>query len=183
MVTAKIKELSAAKARIEQLEKQVASELHKELAQLPSQYGFDDVNSFIRAIKTASGKRRGRLPRAEKVTTRRKRATITHATRALVKKLVRAGKTGSQIAEKAGISLPSVQNIKKALGLVKGHAKATSNVKSKRTKKVTSASKAGLVKKASSPKLKERPTKKVDPRKVPTAAPVTAEAPAPALLV
>jgi DNA-binding CsgD family transcriptional regulator len=36
-----------------------------------------------------------------------------------VKKLVGAGKTGSEIAKSLGISLPSVQNIKKALGLVK----------------------------------------------------------------
>jgi len=36
-----------------------------------------------------------------------------------VKKLAKAGKTGSAIAEELGISLPSVQNIKKALGLVK----------------------------------------------------------------
>jgi DNA-binding CsgD family transcriptional regulator len=36
-----------------------------------------------------------------------------------VKKLVKAGKSGSQIAKAVGISLPSVQNVKKALGLVK----------------------------------------------------------------
>jgi transposase len=36
-----------------------------------------------------------------------------------VKKLVQDGKTGSEVAKLVGISLPSVQNIKKALGLVK----------------------------------------------------------------
>jgi DNA-binding CsgD family transcriptional regulator len=35
-----------------------------------------------------------------------------------VKKLVAEGKTGSAIAKEVGISLPSVQNIKKAAGLV-----------------------------------------------------------------
>jgi len=44
---------------------------------------------------------------------------INDATRATVKKLVEAGKTGAQIAKEVRISLPSVQNIKKALGLVK----------------------------------------------------------------
>jgi DNA-binding CsgD family transcriptional regulator len=39
-----------------------------------------------------------------------------------VKKLVEGGKTGSQIAKALGISLPSVQNIKKSLGLVKARA-------------------------------------------------------------
>jgi DNA-binding CsgD family transcriptional regulator len=50
---------------------------------------------------------------------RRKRATITDATRAEVKTMVEAGKTGAEIAAALGISPPSVQNIKKALGLVK----------------------------------------------------------------
>jgi hypothetical protein len=50
---------------------------------------------------------------------RRKRSVITDETRSSVKKLVEGGKTGSQIAKALGISLPSVQNIKKALGLVK----------------------------------------------------------------
>jgi hypothetical protein len=44
---------------------------------------------------------------------------ITDETRAKVKALVEAGKTGAEIAAEVGISLPSVQNIKKALGLVK----------------------------------------------------------------
>jgi DNA-binding CsgD family transcriptional regulator len=38
--------------------------------------------------------------------------------RAEVKKLVSEGRTGGEIAKAVGISLPSVQNIKKALGLV-----------------------------------------------------------------
>ena len=50
---------------------------------------------------------------------RRRRAVITDETRASVKKLVESGKTGGEIAKSLGISLPSVQNIKKALGLVK----------------------------------------------------------------
>ena len=36
-----------------------------------------------------------------------------------VKKMVDAGKTGAEISQALKISLPSVQNIKKALGLVK----------------------------------------------------------------
>ncbi len=50
---------------------------------------------------------------------RAKRAVITDATRAQVKRAVESGRTGSEIAKQLGISLPSVQNIKKALGLVR----------------------------------------------------------------
>lgn len=46
------------------------------------------------------------------------RGVITAETRAYVKKLIEAGKTGAMIAKDLGISLPSVQNIKKAFGLV-----------------------------------------------------------------
>lgn len=48
-----------------------------------------------------------------------KRTVITHQIRADVKKLVECGKTGGEIAKCLGISLPTTQNIKKALGLVK----------------------------------------------------------------
>jgi DNA invertase Pin-like site-specific DNA recombinase len=41
----------------------------------------------------------------------RKRAKITDETRAEVKKLAEAGKTGNEIAKALEISLPSVQNI------------------------------------------------------------------------
>lgn len=50
---------------------------------------------------------------------RRTRAKITPEVKARVKAGVEAGKTGSAIAKEVGISLPSVQNIKKELGLVK----------------------------------------------------------------
>ena len=123
MLTDQIKDLEAAKAKVAALEQQIAGDLNKALAALPAQYGFDDVNAFIAAVRAASGKRRGRKPgrkvAAPKTTKKRSCAKITDATRAEVKKLIEAGKTGGEIAKAVGISLPSVQNIKKALGLVK----------------------------------------------------------------
>src|ERR1700678_2943764 len=120
MVTNKIKALATAKSRISELERSIAAGLKRELAELPGQYGFDSVAPFIRELKAAAGKR-GRPANKSVQKKRRKRAKITNATRAGVRKLVGAGKTGSQIASALGISLPSVQNIKKALGLVRGY--------------------------------------------------------------
>ncbi|HVW19853.1 MAG TPA: helix-turn-helix domain-containing protein [Opitutaceae bacterium] len=117
MVTDKIKQLEAAKAKLAQLEKSVAAGLQRELAGLPAAYGFDSLRAFIRAVTAASGGRKAGA--SAKGAKRRKRSVITDATRAQVKKLTEAGKTGAQIAKEVGISLPSVQNIKKALGLVK----------------------------------------------------------------
>jgi hypothetical protein len=123
MVTKQIKELEVTKAKIVALEKSIAKRLQKELSSLHDKYGFSSLQEFVKALKGAasgSSKKSGR-GKAAKVpgAKRRKRAVITDETRATVKKLVEAGKTGSQIAKTLGISLPSVQNIKKAQGLVK----------------------------------------------------------------
>jgi len=121
MITEKIKELEAAKAKVAELEQKIASECTAELAALPEKFGYDNVNAFIRAVRAAAGGANGRkrksAGKAQKKT--RTRAKITDETRTDVKKLVEAGKTGLEIAKSLGISLPSVQNIKKALGLVK----------------------------------------------------------------
>jgi DNA-binding NarL/FixJ family response regulator len=125
MVTEKMKELEATKAKLAKLEQSVADELNKELAALPASYGFDSAAAFCDAVYAAAGGSRGRGKKsvsggaAAGGKKRRKRSVITDDTRAEVKKLVAAGKTGAEIAEAVGISLPSVQNIKKALGLVK----------------------------------------------------------------
>lgn len=133
MVTDKLKELEAARAKLASLEQSIQSELTKELAQLPGKYGFASADEFIDAVRAATGGgraarrgrpgRRGRPPGAAAAKAgpgrkRRQRAVITDETRAQVKKLVEGGKTGAEIAKAVGISLPSVQNIKKQLGLV-----------------------------------------------------------------
>lgn len=138
MVTDKLKELEAARAKLASLEQSIQSELSRELAQLPAQYGFTSTDAFLDAVRAAGGSsggrqgrrgRRGRPPgsgksaAAPKLATggrkRRSRAVITDETRSQVKKMVESGKTGGEIAKSLKISLPSVQNIKKALGLVK----------------------------------------------------------------
>ena len=130
MVTDKIKELEAARAKLATLEQSIVDELNTELAALPAKYGFGSVGEFINAVRNATGGRKaggpgprgpGAKPAAGKKggRKRRTRAVITDETRAQVKKMVDGGKTGAEIASALGISLPSVQNIKKALGLVK----------------------------------------------------------------
>ncbi|HTQ30556.1 MAG TPA: helix-turn-helix domain-containing protein [Opitutaceae bacterium] len=119
MVASTLKELATAQAKLAELRQTVAKELSRELAALPTRYGFNDTAAFIAAIKAASGSRRAAKTKSSGQRKTRKRAKITDATRAKVKKLVEAGKTGVTIAKKLSISLPSVQNIKKALGLTR----------------------------------------------------------------
>lgn len=119
MITTKLKEIEAAKAKIAVLEQSIAAELSQELAALPAKYGFSTAKAFLKAVKEATGGGSRGAGKSAGGKKRRTRAVITDATRAQVKALVQDGKSGAVIAKTVGISIPSVQNIKKALGLVK----------------------------------------------------------------
>jgi hypothetical protein len=120
MVADKIKALAATKAKVAELEKDIAAELNRELAALPAKFGFTTVAAFVKAVKSATGGKVATASAAPKK--KRTRAVITDEIRAQVKTLVEEGKTGAEISKVVGISLPSVQNVKKALGLVAARA-------------------------------------------------------------
>jgi hypothetical protein len=129
MAISKIKELQALQARAAALEIAIDKERNQDLASLPEKYGFDSAADFIKAVRAATGaKGPGRKKKAVSKTTaakagtapvKRKRAKITPAMKNKVKGAVKAGTSGAKIAKSLGISLPSVHNIKKELGLVK----------------------------------------------------------------
>jgi hypothetical protein len=123
MVTSKISQLAAARAKVARLESAIESELHRELSVLHERFGFADLKSFFNAVQSAAAtsQKAGRPKKAAPAARHRKRAVITAAMREKVVKLAKAGTTASKIAQKIGISLPSVQNIKKAAGLVHAH--------------------------------------------------------------
>ena len=127
MITDKIKELEKLRRETAQLESDIARDSSKELAALPAYYGFDSVKAFIKAVVAASkgGAKRVKAPNEAP---RRKRATITEEMKARVVELAKAGKTGAEIVKAVGISLPSVQNIKKAAGLVQARKSETAPV-------------------------------------------------------
>ena len=132
MVTEVVKELEAAKAKVAELEQALQKERKQQLAGLPSEYGFDSLEDFIKALKSAGSSRgagatrKGRAAKtaAAPILPRKKgkRARITPELKDRVKAAVVAGKTGAQIASEFGISVPSVQNIKKEFGLVKSRS-------------------------------------------------------------
>ena len=148
MIISSVKALNETKAKVARLEQALA----KELASLPSAYGFDSLKDFVAAIKAAGGNGRAGRPKKSTAPKTRKRAKITDAIRAKVGQLVKAGKTGSQVAKALGISLPSVQNIKKALGLVRTSKKPARKPRISRTP----------AKRAAAPKLRK---KHVSPKK------------------
>lgn len=117
-----LKKIAQYKSRLAELER----ELFVQLAKLPAQFGFDSADDFIAAFRqSVSGKQGRRVGKGVKAALAKKapagrkpRAKITDEIVEQVKKLVGEGKTGSEIAAATGISLPSVQNLKKKLGLV-----------------------------------------------------------------
>ena len=126
MITTKIKELQALQAKAVTLQAAIEAERNVELASLPGKYGFDSAAAFIQAVRNAerangprpSLKKKG-AAKATGPTGTRKRAKITPAIKTKVSVAVKAGTSGAAIARSLGISLPSVHNIKKELGLVK----------------------------------------------------------------
>jgi hypothetical protein len=126
MVTEKIKQLTEYQTKVEALKKAIAAQLSHDLSSLHKKYGFESSLDLIKAIKASGGgKRRGRVAKAASTPgkKKRKRAKITPEMKQKLKGMVDAGKTGTVIAKALGISLPSVQNIKKELGLVKARKK------------------------------------------------------------
>jgi hypothetical protein len=121
MVTDKIQKLLQYQKQMAKLEKEL-SRYNSKLLALPAKHGFKSMDAFIDALRAAQGSGKSRAASAAKVGAaagRKPRAKITAETKAKVKALVGEGKTGGQIAKALNISLPSVQNIKKELGLVK----------------------------------------------------------------
>lgn len=104
---------------------------NQKLLKLPAKFGFKSIDEFIQALRRAehgktivvTRKRQRKASEAVNLGVRnakakRKRATITPEIKQKVKSLLAAEKTGAEIAKAVEISLPSVQNIKKELGLV-----------------------------------------------------------------
>jgi ribosome-binding factor A len=126
--TDQIAELQKAKAKLAQAEAKLASDRVAALAKLPGDYGYANVNEFIKALKAAAGKaKKGKATKAAKAPKapkagKRARAKITPELKQLVIAAVQAGKSGSEISKEFGLSAPSVQNIKKEAGLVKARA-------------------------------------------------------------
>lgn len=142
MFNEQLAKIEKAKAEIAAAEAKLATDRVAALARLPADYGFDSLNAFIKAVKAAYGKggkvsakgKPGRKPKAAAAPKAAKapkakggkgsRAKITDEVKAQVKALAEQGKTGQEIAKALGISAPSVQNIKKAFGMVKARTAA-----------------------------------------------------------
>ncbi|MBK1879429.1 hypothetical protein [Pelagicoccus mobilis] len=129
MITDTQKQIAATKAKLEALEKKAAAEISKKLTNLHKTVGFASRAELIDALQSLEGPTRGRKPKAAAkrgrpaAKKRAKRTKITEELKAAVIEAVKAGKKGAAVAKEFGISIPSLQNIKKAAGLTKARGK------------------------------------------------------------
>lgn len=132
MISDTQKQIAAAKAKLEALEKKAAAEVSKKLTNLHKTVGYATRADLIAALQGLEAPKRGRKPKAASpakkagrpaAKKRAKRTKITDELKASVISAVKAGKKGAAIAKEFGISIPSLQNIKKAAGLTKPRGK------------------------------------------------------------
>lgn len=127
MITDTLKEIASTRSKLEALEKKAASEREKKLANLHTELGFESREELIAALRSVGGpSKRGRKKSAPKkagkagaAKKRGKRARITPKMREDIVGALKSGNKGTDVAKQFGISLPSLQNIKKAAGLTK----------------------------------------------------------------
>ncbi len=128
--------LAKQRATVKRLEAEYEAARRKQYTSLPSQFGLQTIDELIKALvpfasprlkgmfnSGARGKPTKQAERAEPTTKtprKRKRAKITRELRAKVIAAIKTGgKTGGEIADELGISMPSVANIKSEAGLTK----------------------------------------------------------------
>lgn len=133
-IQTKLDQIATLKAKLQTLENEVLAEQQKRLSSLHKEVGLDSSGELIRALDQLSQK-----PKTQSKKPRRKRSKITPAVKQKVAIAVKAGKKGSEIARQIGISIPSIQNIKKELGLIKARKakKSTKQATKKIPKKTT----------------------------------------------
>ena len=119
MITDKIKELEQLRNQAAALEKRIEEEKAAKLASMHAEVGLESTEALISALRGLAKKPR----RAKQPPKRRKRVRLTPAQKENIAKEIKGGLKGTEAAKKFGVSLPTIQKIKKDFGLVKSRAK------------------------------------------------------------
>lgn len=110
----KRQEIEKFKQKIADLERQVEDERRQKLVNLHQDLGYANRRELISALQSLSGGKPGKG----------RRTVITPELRGQILAAVKSGKAGTAVAREFGVSVPTVQNIKKQGGLVrKGKAR------------------------------------------------------------
>ena len=120
--------LQKAETQVEQLRRQAASERAEHLEGLHVSFGFTSRSELIEALAELDGARRRDSAEAgsnnpEAPGTKSKRPRLTPEAKAEIVQAVKDGESGVSIARRYCISGQTVQNIKRAAGLVRTRKK------------------------------------------------------------
>jgi transposase len=130
MLSKRLNELAQQKAKLIELEKTILAERESAIQRLHLDMGYATRADLIKALREADKRRPKRGPKAAAAKPaaaagkKRRRAKVTAELRAGIEAAIRQGGTGSAIAKKFGVSLPTVQNIKRAAGLTRNASAA-----------------------------------------------------------
>ena len=125
--------LQRAEAAVQQLRQKAASQRVAHLKRLHSAFGFSSRVELIDALMAVDGAGRHGGRRTAKAggtaapaaARKSKRARVTPEMKSEIIKALKAGGPGGAVAKGFGVSSQTVQNIKKAAGLVKARKKAS----------------------------------------------------------
>jgi hypothetical protein len=127
MLNKKLKEISLYKAKIAALEKSILAERQSKLKKLQSDLGYGSTADLIEALRSINGAApsasRGKAsaaPAGGPGRKRRKRAKVTDEMRQGMVTALRGGGKAADVAKQFGVSIPTVQNVKRAAGLTRG---------------------------------------------------------------
>lgn len=115
-VTELEKQIAEKNAEIANLEAQAvaareaaAKDQNDKINALPAHFGVENLDAVMKLIRKSQ----------KGVVGRKSRSKVTDEIRARVIELSKEGKTGSEVSKTVGLSLPTIQAIRKAGGLVK----------------------------------------------------------------
>ena len=134
MLSKRMQELAVQKAKLIELENAIIAERDAQLRNLHEELGYatrDELINALCAVEKLAPAKRGCKKRAAAAAApasapaaggkkRRKRTKITAELRKSIEDAAKSGATGAAIAKQYGVSLPTVQNIKRAAGLTRG---------------------------------------------------------------
>ncbi len=113
MIIDKIKELKQLLDQAAALERKIEEEKAAKLAAIHEEVGMESTEALINALRGL----------AKQPPKKKKRIRLSPAQKEKIAKAIKGGLKGTEASRKFGVSLPTVQKIKKDFGLVKPRAK------------------------------------------------------------
>lgn len=118
----KVQLLNQLLQQAEAVKQQIAADRAARLSNLYKELAFDSTEDLIKALRDLVGSRApktAKAPKAPSAKKKRVRTKVTPEMRDQIIAMCNEGKSASEIKARFGVSVGTVQNIKKAAGLVK----------------------------------------------------------------